>query len=461
MQAIVQAATGSWRLAIAVWVFVALGWLATILTWIASRMAQSHGDESAARSVILLLAVVMTGAALGLTRFSAVTGSDDPFFPWLLILIPYTHGGPFLLALTVAALASQAVKRLSGWTMVWLAVLSFAAELSDQLCLISLLAPLTAALLGGLVVKTVARRPALLVLSSVWGGSALGSVCVTLLDRQEMPLPSPVEMLAHIGGFIGSLAHQPGMLIVVSGLVLALARAAWRRGFPGCLGDFWSVFAATAAAGSLALTMLLYEDAWSCRYALPAHWWAFTLAAAALAETFGRRGFRMSWGAATVIGSCLLLVWPEGTLLAGGLSTRSSPIPRLSNWGSPLVSCLRQSGLRSGLADYWLARATSAASDWDLQVDPIDSFGEARVWGNNRNWFAHDIHDPGRPPPYRFVIMDRLSADRIVPVYGQPDRIMMCGASTVWLYDEPRRVNRDLERASPFLAETFATGPPR
>jgi hypothetical protein len=461
VQAVVQTATGSWRLGTVVWVFVALGWLATILTWITSRMVRNHGGESASRSVIVLLVLVMTAGAWGLSRFTAVAGSDDPFFPWLLIVIPYTHGGPFLLALTIAAIASQAVTRPSVWAMVWLTVLSFAVELSDQLCLISLLAPLTAALIGGLLVKTVARRPALLVLSAVWGGGALGSVCVNWLDRQEMPLPSPVEILGHIGGFIGSLAHQPVMLTVMFVLVCSLAREAWRQGFPGFLGDFWSVFAATSAVGSIALTMILYEDVWSYRYALPALWWAFTLAAAGLAEIFGRRDFRMSWGAATVVGTCLLVVWPEGTLLAGGLSTRNSPIPRLSDWGSPLASCLRQSGLRAGLADFWLARGTSAASDWDLQVDPINGRGAAHVWGNNRNWFAHDIHDAGRPPPYQFIILDRLSADRIAPVYGQPDRIMMCGATTVWLYDEPGRLNRDLQRASPFLAETFAAGPAR
>ena len=113
------------------------------------------------------------------------------------------------------------------------------------------------------------------------------------------------------------------------------------------------------------------------------------------------------------------------------------------------------------MADFWLARATSAASDWDLQIDPINSLGGARVWGNNPNWFTHDIHDATRPPQYRFIIMDRLSADRIAPVYGRPDRIMLCGASTVWLYDEPGRLNRNLERASPFLADTFAAGPGR
>jgi hypothetical protein len=49
----------------------------------------------------------------------------------------------------------------------------------------------------------------------------------------------------------------------------------------------------------------------------------------------------------------------------------------------------------------------------------------------------------------------------IAPVYGQPDRVTMCGSSTVWLYDDPARVYRNLERASPFLADLFAAAPVR
>ncbi len=456
----VQALTGSWRMASAVWVFVVLGWLAAILSWITARIARSS-LESATLCVLALLVLVMTGAAWGLPRFVPVSASDDPFFPWLLILMPYTHGGPFLLALTVAAIASQAVVMPSAMKMVWLGLLAFATELSDQLCLISLLVPLTTAIIGGLLVKTVARKPALAILSCVWGASALGSVCLRLLDRQAMPLPSPDEMLGHIGGFANGLAHHGGMSFAMTGLVLMLATAVWRRGLRGFLGNFWLMFAATGAAGSLALTMLLYEDVWSYRYALPMLWWAFALAAATMAEVSSRRRFTMSLGSAAVLVSCLMLVWPEGTALAGGLSAAVSRMPRLFGGESALASCLRQTGLGAGLADYWVARKTSAETDWDLQIDPIDSVGEARVWGNNRSWFTHDIHDETRRPSYRFIVMDRLTPALIAPVYGQPDRVTMCGSSTVWLYDDPARVYRNLERASPFLADLFAAAPAR
>jgi hypothetical protein len=169
----------------------------------------------------------------------------------------------------------------------------------------------------------------------------------------------------------------------------------------------------------------------------------------------------MSWVSAAVIATCLTLVWLEGTSSAAGLSARGPHIPRLLAWNTPLAACLKQTGMQGGLADYWLARETSAASDWQVQVDPIDSIGEARVWGANRSWFTHDIHDASRRPSYRFIVLDRLRVDRIALVYGQPDRVMVCGSSTVWLYDDADRVYRSLERASPFLADLFAAAPKR
>ena len=452
VQGTVQALTGSWRTGVAAWVFVALAWLATLLTWITARLARpgpAASPEAPLYAVLSLLVLMIGAAALGLPRFTAVAGSDDPFLPWLFVLVPYTHGGPFLLALTTAALARRAIEHPSARKLALLALLSWAVGISDQLCLISLMGPLMAALLGALLIGTVTRTPALLVLSAVWGGTTLGFVCADRLDRQFMPLPEPSTLPAHMARFVADLGHQPVVLATLAGLALALAVDARQRGVRGFLGGFWPVFAATGALGSLALTALLYEDVWSYRYALPALWWGFLLTAAALT----RLGFAR-----------VPVALAAGVVLAAGLARDGFGEPRapgLLTWDSPLAACLRETGAQAGLADYWYARKTSAATDWRLQVDPIDDFGQARVWGNNRQWFAHDLSDPSRRPPYRFIIMERLPPERIAAVYGPPDRTVTCGGSLVWLYDEDGRVNRGLERASPFLADVFAAAPPR
>ena len=272
-----------------------------------------------------------------------------------------------------------------------------------------------------------------------------------MLYRQAMPKPSVADMLAHAHRFLTGPGQHTLMPLLLLVALLAPGIAVWRRGPRGFLGDFWPVFAATSAIGSLALTMAMYLDTWSYRYALPLLWWSFFQVAALLSEALGRYPAARP---AAAPGACLLL-W----LLVRQMWT--SPVPRLFDWTTPLATCLEQEGPRAGLADYWLAHQTSAATGWRLQIDPIFDTGEARVWGNNRMWFTHDIHDDTRRPSYRFVVMDRLAPDGIARAYGLPDRGLTCGASTIWVYEGPDALWRGLVRASPLMAPVFANAPPR
>ena len=152
-----------------------------------------------------------------------------------------------------------------------------------------------------------------------------------------------------------------------------------------------------------------------------------------------------------------------GALALGGAACAwlalGQPMPRMLGWSSPLASCLEREGLHAGLADYWIARRTSAASDWRVQIEPLDANGAARVWGNDWSWFAHATLDPSRRPAYRFIVTDRLPLATIGSVYGAPDRVATCAGATIWVYDDPNRLFDSLAHASPFLADTFATAP--
>jgi hypothetical protein len=461
--AVVQAVTGSWRIAMALWVFVALGWLMAVASWITARIARCCG-ATATFAVLLLFSLVLVGASLGFLRYALVMDGSLYVSPYLIILLPNYHSGPFLIGLTAAAVASRAAEptgtapngtspagasdpaAVSG--LVVLALLAAAMCVSDLLCVTSLLLPLTAALLAGLSVGAVARRTAIRLLVAAWGGGALGWICAQLLSRQSLPFPNRYAIEWAIIRLPTHLAQHPGMLIIWGGLAVLLATDGWRRGMRGWLGSFWSVFAVTSALGSLALTMLLYVDVWSYRYALPFLWWTVILAAAALARICHRRPALLHVPVVAIIAG-LAVVW-----LMQGWHT-----PRLISWKSSLAECLQNAGMRAGLADYWLARRTGAATDWQLQIDPLAANGSAYYWGNDRFWFTHDIHDDSRRPLYRFIVMDRLPPPQIAAVYGHPDRVMRCEATEVWVYDDPDRLYHDLERASPSLASTFAAAP--
>jgi hypothetical protein len=445
---VAQAATGSWRVAMAIWVFVVIGWLVAVASWIAADIARV-GREAATLSVLLLVTLVLTAGDLGVLRIVPTIDADVFISPYLFTVMPITYGGPFLLALTAATVASRAAQQAASRRQtVGLALLSYAAGVSDMLCVTSLLIPLTAALLAGLSVGAVARKTAIRVLSAAWGGGAAGWLCTQMLNRQDVPFPSRYEIEWAVVRFPAHIVDRPAMLIVWGALAFALASDVWWRGARHWLGSFWSVFAAISALGSFAVTMLLYYDIWSYRYALPAFWWTVILAAAALARASDRRPMLLRLPVATIIAGLAL------ARVVAGLH-----VPRMFVWTVPLASCLQNAGLRAGLADYWIARRISMASDLQLQIEQVSPTGEAYYWNNDRFWFTHDIHDGSRRPQYRFIVMDRLTTAQIVAAYGPPDHVMMCDSTAVWVYDDPRQLYRNLERTSPSLADTFATAP--
>src|SRR5580698_7370776 len=91
--AVVQAATGSWRIAMAIWVFLALGWLMVVASWITARIARC-GGAIATFAVLLLFMVVLVGASLGFLQYALVMDGSVYVSPYLIILLPCYHGGP-------------------------------------------------------------------------------------------------------------------------------------------------------------------------------------------------------------------------------------------------------------------------------------------------------------------------------------------------------------------------------
>ncbi len=440
----VQAMTGSWRVALAVWVFAIIAWLILLGSALAARVAYA-GREPATLGFLTVALPILIAAAPD----AASTATTGQMFPWFLILLPGQHGGTFLLTLTAAFAVHRALRQPSSLNLVGLTLLCLAAEASDQLSLISLLTPATAAAAGCVLVGRVSKRGAAQVMGGIWGGAAIGWISILPIERQYMPGPTLSYFTAHGARFLAELDQNPGVIVAALVVTAGLAATLWRQGTRGFLSNFWSIFMGASALGSLAFTIMFYEDAWSFRYTHPALWWAVILVAGSLTRLAGRhlQAFR-AMAAAIVTGLALIVVFP------------GFQVPRLFVWTSPLGSCLERQGLRAGLADYWIARKTSMGTDWSAQIEPIDSHGAARIWGNDWLWFMHDIHDAGRRPVYRFIVMDRLPVERIAAVYGRPDRVVRCDDSSIWIYNDPARLFRALSEASPYLAAEFAAAPP-
>ena len=260
----IQAVTGSWRIAMAAWVLIVLVWLGAIASCITVRITRST-DVAAALAVMLLVMLVLSAALFGLPRLGS-TFESSGLRPYLYILPPFDHGGPFLLALTAALIAHREIERALPIRTVVLSLISFSGGISDLLWFTAFLLPLTASMAAAVWVGTVARRAAIRLLVAVWASGILGWACAQMLDREPLPLSVLYTVPARVMRFLTELGHNPGMLIVVACFGLAVAGDAWRRGSRGWLGSFWSVFATSSALGSLALTMLLYEGVPIYRY---------------------------------------------------------------------------------------------------------------------------------------------------------------------------------------------------
>lgn len=435
-----QAAVGSWRLAVALWVVLVMAWLMGIGSWIAARVGRT-GLEAAAHPFALLTVVVLVAAALSLPHPERGLDGSGYTYPYLFVFVLVTHGGPFLLALTTAVLAWHAARQPRAWKLLLLGVAAWANGVSDLLCVTSLLAPLCAALFAAWLVRAVPWRTMMIACGIACAGAAAGWACTLLIHRQSAPPLQAAVALANALRFARDLPGRPGILLAGVGLVVPVAVLIHREGWRSVLGTFWPVFAAVSAGSSLVVAIIMYEEVWSFRYALPFLWWPLILTAGVAAGPLRRWAPLPAHVTAAVAG-----------ILIGGYLAKGWHAPGLLAWRSPLADCLAANRFRAGLGDYWTARMTSAASDWQLQVEQITRRGDAFLWGNNSTWYSMDIHDRQRPPPFRFIVLNRLDPALIRETYGEPDGVLDCAGSMVWTYEDSDRLRIALHRVSPGLA---------
>jgi hypothetical protein len=198
---------------------------------------------------------------------------------------------------------------------------------------------------------------------------------------------------------------------------------------------FWGIVGTTASLPGIAAVLLTYEDIGALRYAVAAMWWPSILGAGLLLTLLG--------GVAGPVSEAVLALVSIASVVAalhGQVSFRGRPL-----MSYPIAACIRSSpemaGLRTGLAEYWVARPLQAASDWNWQVDQIFHDGAAEIWGNDRWNYARDLHDPTHPPHYQFIVLANLDIPSIRSRYGAPDRVVRCPTTDIWIYDSPTHLH--------------------
>jgi hypothetical protein len=273
------------------------------------------------------------------------------------------------------------------------------AVLSDRLCLATFVAPALAGLMNRWWWRAISWRWAALMLVTVVSSACIAWTLFDWLPTEGTPEIQWFALSTHAMALVNGIGHlakeAPHALAVVCWgplLAMALLRMSIIRQAIGLRLDldrqeafsFWWHIAATAVLADFALDALIHTD--SFRYLGAVIWWPIIVIVWALAGVLGRLGIPVS--AVTVGGLSLSL----GSAYAwNGLHQ-----PVILTGQQPLATCVLQAGaaagLRAGLANYWLARVTAAASGWRLQIDPITSSGSAHYWANDRYSYINDSH---------------------------------------------------------------------
>jgi hypothetical protein len=186
----------------------------------------------------------------------------------------------------------------------------------------------------------------------------------------------------------------------------------------------------------LIFALCFHEDVGGYRYLAPVFVWSAVLAS----------GFLSHWRAAgwQLLASVLACFAVRSA--AGG----SFVPPQFGSDAARCIEALRGSlDLRAGLASYWQARKTELALGWSTQIDPIDRSGGPVFSLNDPRTYWLDIHGSGRPPGYTFIITSFLSEAALKGRFGPPERIRSCGSTTLWVYDDPRRLQRIVTASFP------------
>ncbi len=361
-----------------------------------------------------------------------------------LLAVAY-HSGPFILSVGALLLAWRG----GDWALGLMTACATLGTFSDRLMIATFLVPLAAALAVAVRDRLLPWRAAALRLALAAAGCGIGLGLDRLvfhlwLTRQgDMPM-TPGTMLSHASAF---LADPSGWFVLVCDacLLLPLALRRVRPEDRFC----WIASSVAALLGTL-LCAALWEDDSAQRYLSPVLWWPLLLAAPRLAGRLGRAAEPLLLGTSAGVMLALVVGLP-----------RQHP---LLAWTDPLSACIVPTGRQAGLADYWVARPLTIASDWHLRVLQIGAHGNARIWGNNPTWFTRTGAAAIRPPDLSFIVMRNLDHHAIRAAYGPPDHVLPCPGSDVWLYDDPARLRAGLARATPSLvprSQALCLGPER
>ncbi len=408
----------SWQSAALAYAIVSFVSLVLVGGAVVSQVAKV-GWRAASGAILGVSAIAM----LSLVWLHAYVGA---FF---YILVPVAHSGSLTMSLVGLLATKRLLERWSFLLATALFILSAACMLSDKLFFGSFFAPLVGALVVVFMLQPGRGRRCLTVLAIAGLGCAVGDIASRVLFSNWL-LREPDFPIASISLPLLREMSRDGYVQVelILAAIVAIVPLALRR--RDSTDWFWWAVGASTMVGFFILLPFLYADQTATRYMQPVWWWAVVV----LTSVAVRTSLRI-----TLLGTgAVVTLWAVGLSLAGHDLADPGVILAAR---SPIAECLRplreKDLIHAGIAQYWLARPIEVASDWTIQVEQVVDIGRVFVWGNNPTYYNVDLLEENKPTLFDFVVMKNLSPSDMLGRFGQPDEVINCPETEVWLYHTP------------------------
>jgi hypothetical protein len=450
--AAVDLLTGSWRLG-----FWAYGFAAVLLLVALGGRAAADSFACGQRDATLALAVVLVATLLlGILHHVAACPATPsiglallpskgacPFNLSFMLFVPAWQSGAFVAGLAVLLLMWRGAAAPRPPRLLLLLAVTALGVCSNKIVVFHAVLPGTVAFAEAVVRRRLAIQPAVLTAATAAAGTAIGVALAAWAGTAPLPATKFSAALSNLPLLLAHLAEQPaviGMLAAALPLGAASLRAAASgralAGEGGAALRFFLIASGAAGAASLVMVVALYEAhdggiaTW--RYANPLLWWPIIFASGLLARTLGPRPLGQAFAGAWIAAACLA----TGTAVA-----RRSFTPEIMRWRTDEAACLDaidpERRLGAGLGAFWQARSTEAASEWDRQIGEVDGDGRLSDEMSHPRTYVQLRNAPaGTMPPYRFILMRDLVPDDIRAAYGEPERVVPCHLSSIWVYPE-------------------------
>ncbi|MFS8115077.1 hypothetical protein QD460_25395 [Rhizobium jaguaris] len=311
--------------------------------------------------------------------------------------------------------------------------------LSDKFFVVFFSVPYAVSLLVVNPSATGVRRFVLFILETC-AAFALVFLAERMLIEQVMD-PVAFRPVARVASILTVASRSPGLAILLfaASIPAGLFVVRWLRwkinhsvAMPEAIARAWIFLSLLTICGLGAGILLWREDQVGyARYLVGMQIGGLILAAMILAQWLRSKG-SLSLGVLACLTTLCMV-----SLSQSNPVNLDKPFLQRAKTADTLAACRENLHLKSGLAQYWLARKLSSMTNWDIQINQLEpAVPRPFFWGSNLQWYYYDMKS-AQPSVTNFVIGNGFEQTDIVRYLGEPTYKANCDEFQILVYSDP------------------------